>query len=183
MFFLFFFFFSSLQFSFSNLANTNEYANLNFLDYELRVKSLLLSGIEEFLSEIDRRLYRSVGLEISARTFYFQDEWKSYNTELKVINFLIRLKMNTTNFFCNLFINFFSFQKLKIENVKKKKNSWNVWFLYIFTKNYWFDYAISNFVYRYFWRKNNLGKVEHESIEKIVTGNMFCNAHVHNKHR
>lgn len=29
--------------------------------------------------------------------------------------------MNTTNFFCNLFINFFSFQKLKIENVKKKK--------------------------------------------------------------
>lgn len=121
MFFLFFFFFSSLQFSFSSLANTNEYANLNFLDYELRVKSLLLSGIEEFLSEIDRRLYRSVGLEISARTFYFQDEWKSYNTELKVINFLIRLKMNTTNFFCNLFINFFSFQKLKIENVKKKK--------------------------------------------------------------
>lgn len=119
--FLFFFFFSSLQFSFSSLANTNEYANLNFLDYELRVKSLLLSGIEEFLSEIDRRLYRSVGLEISARTFYFQDEWKSYNTELKVINFLIRLKMNTTNFFCNLFINFFSFQKLKIENVKKKK--------------------------------------------------------------
>lgn len=113
---MFFFFFSSLQFSFSSLANTNEYANLNFLDYEL-----LLSGIEEFLSEIDRRLYRSVGLEISARTFYFQDEWKSYNTELKVINFLIRLKMNTTNFFCNLFINFFSFQKLKIENVKKKK--------------------------------------------------------------
>lgn len=118
---MFFFFFSSLQFSFSSLANTNEHANLNFLDYELRVKSLLLSGIEEFLSEIDRRLCRSVGLEISARTFYFQDEWKSYNTELKVINFLIRLKMNTTNFFCNLFINFFSFQKLKIENVKKKK--------------------------------------------------------------
>lgn len=118
---MFFFFFSSLQFSFSSSANTNEYANLNFLDYELRVKSLLLSGIEEFLSEIDRRLYRSVGLEISARTFHFQDEWKSYNTELKVINFLIRLKMNTTNFFCNLFINFFSFQKLKIENVKKKK--------------------------------------------------------------
>lgn len=113
---MFFFFFSSLQFSFSSLANTNEYANLNFLDYEL-----LLSGIEEFLSEIDRRLCRSVGLEISARTFHFQDEWKSYNTELKVINFLIRLKMNTTNFFCNLFINFFSFQKLKIENVKKKK--------------------------------------------------------------
>lgn len=113
---MFFFFFSSLQFSFSSLANTNEYANLNFLDYEL-----LLSGIEEFLSEIDRRLCRSVGLEISARTFHFQDEWKSYNTELKVINFVIRLKMNTTNFFCNLFINFFSFQKLKIENVKKKK--------------------------------------------------------------
>lgn len=118
---MFFFFFSSLQFSFSSSANTNEYANLNFLDYELRVKSLLLSGIEEFLSEIDRRLCRSVGLEISARTFHFQDEWKSYNTELKVINFVIRLKMNTTNFFCNLFINFFSFQKLKIENVKKKK--------------------------------------------------------------
>lgn len=118
---MFFFFFSSLQFSFSSLANTNEYANLNFLDYELRVKSLLLSGIEEFLSEIDRRLCRSVGLEISARTFHFQDEWKSYNTELKVINFVIRVKMNTTNFFCNLFINFFSFQKLKIENVKKKK--------------------------------------------------------------
>lgn len=118
---MFFFFFSSLQFSFSSSANTNEYANLNFLDYELRVKSLLLSGIEEFLSEIDRRLCRSVGLEISARTFHFQDEWKSYNTELKVINFVIRVKMNTTNFFCNLFINFFSFQKLKIENVKKKK--------------------------------------------------------------
>lgn len=80
---MFFFFFSSLQFSFSSLANTNEYANLNFLDYELRVKSLLLSGIEEFLSEIDRRLYRSVGLEISARTFHFQDEWKSYNNGAK----------------------------------------------------------------------------------------------------
>lgn len=32
---MFFFFFSSLQFSFSSSANTNEYANLNFLDYEL----------------------------------------------------------------------------------------------------------------------------------------------------
>lgn len=75
---MFFFFFSSLQFSFSSSANTNEYANLNFLDYEL-----LLSGIEEFLSEIDRRLCRSVGLEISARTFHFQDEWKSYNNGAK----------------------------------------------------------------------------------------------------
>lgn len=81
MFFSFFSFF--LLFNSHSPANTNEYANLNFLDYELRVKSLLLSGIEEFLSEIDRRLYRSVGLEISARTFHFQDEWKSYNNGAK----------------------------------------------------------------------------------------------------
>lgn len=41
-----------------------------------------------------------------------------------------------------------------------------------------------------FGAKNELRKVdqssfyvEHESIEKIATGNMFCNTRVHNKHR